>query len=121
MIRKSPSDFKFNTTFNNLFTSPKLIVGTEILTKSRTDKCPMRDNKAIGKESRETYHFRYDSLNKTLVVRWKENSVLTLASNCQPVHPVGTSKRYLRTEKKTLDVSEPSLVKYCNKNMGGVD
>ena len=109
LIRKSPSDFKFNTTFNNLFTLLKLIAGAEILTKNRTDKCPMRDNKAIGKEISETYHFRYDSLNKILVVRWNENSVLTLASNCQPVHPVGTSKRYLRTEKKTLDVPELSL------------
>ena len=102
-MRKLPIDFKFNVTFNNLFTSLKLlkmcaesgIVGTRTLRKSRTDKCPMKDNKAIGKESSGTYDFRYDSTNKTLVVRLVDNSVLALASNFQPV--IGTAKRYSRT------------------------
>ena len=69
------------------------IGGTEALRANRTDKCSIKDNKVIGKESSRTYNFRYDSANKILVVRWNDNSIVTLASNCQPVHPVGTSKR----------------------------
>ena len=111
LIRKLPGDFKFNVTFDNLFTSLNLrkmlaengIRRTGTLKANRTDECPIKDNKAIGK------------------VRWNDNSVVTLASNCQPVHPVGTSKRYSRSEKKMLDIPEPSLVKYYNKNLGGVD
>ena len=129
LIRKLPSDFKFNVTFDNLFTSLNLLkmlaengIGeTGTLRVNRTGKFPIKDNKAIGKESRGTYDFRYDSANKILVVRWNGNSVETLASNYQPLHPVGTSKRYSRSEKKMLDIPEPSLVKYYNKNMGGVD
>ena len=129
LIRKLPSDFKFNATFGNLFTSLNLLqmltkngIGeTGTLRANRTDKCAIKDNKAIGKESCGTYDFRYDSANKILVVRWNDNSVVTLASNCHLVHPVGTSKRYSRSEKKMLDISETSLVKYYNKNMGGVD
>ena len=97
------------------------IGGTGTLRANCTDKCSIKDNKAIEKESRGTYNFRYDTTNKILVVRWNDNSVVTLASNYQPVHPVGTSKRYSRSEKKMLDIPEPSLVKYYDKNMGGID
>ena len=55
---------------------------------------------------------------KILVVRWTDNSVVTLVSNCQSVHLVGTSKR---SEKEMFDIPEPSLVKSYNKNMGGID
>ena len=57
------------------------IGGTEALRANRTDKCSIKNNKAIGKESRRTYHFRYDSANKILVLRWNDNSVVTLAPN----------------------------------------
>ena len=112
LIRKLPSDFKFNATFDIIFTSLKLlktfaesgIRGTGTLRESRTDKCPMKDNKAIGKESSGTYDFRYDSAIKILVVTWNDNSVVTLAPNCQSVLPIGRSKRHSRSEKKMLDV-----------------
>ena len=97
-----------NVTFDNLFTSLNLVKmlaengigGTGTLRANRADKCPIKNNKASGKESRRTYDFRYDSANKIFVVRWNDNSIVTVASNCQPVHPVGTSKRYSRSEKK---------------------
>ena len=57
------------------------IGGTEALRANRTDKCYIKNNKAIGKESRRTYHFRIDSANKILVVRRNDNSVVTLAPN----------------------------------------
>ena len=57
------------------------IGGTEVLRANRTDKCSIKYNKAIGKESRRTYDFRYDSANKILVVRRNDNSVVTLAPN----------------------------------------
>ena len=108
LIRKLPSDFKFNVTFDNRFTSLNLLtmlarngIGwTGTLRANRTDKCPIKDNKAIGKESRGTYDFRYDSANKILVVRWNDNSVVTLFSNWQPVYLVGASKCYSRSEKR---------------------
>ena len=97
------------------------IGGTGTLRANHTDKCPIKDEKAIGKESRGTYDFRYDTVNKILAVRWNDSSVATLASCCQPVHTAGTSKRYSPSEKKMLDIPKSSLVKYYNKNMGRVD
>ena len=87
LIQKLPSDLKLNVTFNNPFTSLNLlkmlaengIGGTGTLRANRTDKCPIKDNKAIGKESRGAYDFRYDSANIILVVRWNGNNVVTLA------------------------------------------
>ena len=87
LTRRLPIDFKFNVTFDNLFTSLNLlkmlaeneIGGTGTIRANRTGKCPIKDNKAIGKESHGTYDFRYDSVNKILVVKWNDNSVVTLA------------------------------------------
>ena len=78
LIQKLHSDFKFNVTFDNFFTSLNLlkmlaenaIGGTGTLRANRTDKYPIKDDKAIRKESYGTYDFRYDSANKILVVRW---------------------------------------------------
>ena len=50
-----------------------------------------------------------------------DKSVVTLASNRQPVNPVGTTRRYSRKNKKIVDVPKPFLIRYDNKNMGGVD
>ena len=52
----------------------------------------MKDNKAIENKSCGIFDFRYDSANKVLVVRWNDNNVVTLASNCQLDRPVGSSK-----------------------------
>ena len=66
------------------------IGGTGTLRANRTDKYPIKDDKAIRKESYGTYDFRYDSANKILVVRWNAS------------HEV--------KKKKMLDIPEPSLV-----------
>ena len=108
LIPKLPSDFKFNVAFDKLFTSlnpvkmlaENEIGGTGTLRENRIDKCTIRNNIAIGKESPGTYNFRYNSAHKILIVRWNGNSVVTLVSNCQPVHAVGTSKLYSRSEKR---------------------
>ena len=108
LVNKLPSEFSFNVTFDNLFTSLALlnhlpkngVGGTGTLRANRTDHCPIKDIKVIGKEDRGSYDYRYDLANKLIVVRWNDNSVVTLASNCQPVNPVGTTKLYSRKEKK---------------------
>ena len=97
------------------------VCGTGTLRGNRTDHCPIKDIKVIGQEYRGSYDYRCDSENKLIVATWNDNSIVTLASNCQPVNPVGTTKPYSRKEKKIVDVPEPSLVKYYNKNISGVD
>ena len=75
----------------------------------------------MAKKLRGTMDYRCDSANKTVVTRWNDNSVVTLASNCQAVNPVGKAKRYSSKERKITAVDEPYVVQYYNQNMGGVD
>ena len=59
LIQKLHNDFKFNVTFDNFFTSLNLlkmlaenaIGGTGTLRANRTDRYPIKDDKAIRKES----------------------------------------------------------------------
>ena len=56
-----------------------------------------------------------------VVTRWSDNSVVTLASNCQAVNRVGQAKGYSKKERKIIQVDEPYVVWYYNQNMGGMD
>ena len=96
------------------------IGGTDTLKANHTDYCPIKDLKVISKEDRGSCNYRYDSANKVITVRFNENTVVTFDSNCQPVNPVGTTKRCSRKEKKIADVPEPSLMRHYDKNMGRV-
>ena len=115
--------------FDNLFTSHALlnhfsgytIGGTGTLIANRTDHCPIKDLKVIGKEDCRSYDYKYDFVNQVIVARWNDNSVVTLASNCQPVNPTRTTKRDFRKEKKIINVPEASLVRYYKKNMSEID
>ena len=88
------------------------IGGAVNLRANRIDKRPVKDTEVFGKKIRGTFYFRCDLANKVISVRWNDNSVATLASNCQTVNSIGTSKHYPRTEHKTTDLAKTSLVKY---------
>ena len=54
-------------------------------------------------------------------MRWNDNSVVTLASNCQGVNPIGAAQRWSLAEKKRVDIVQPNIVRQYNLFMGGVD
>lgn len=56
-----------------------------------------------------------------LLVRWKDNSVCTMATNYDTIEPLGTVKRWCPIKKEKADVAIPRLFQTYNKNMGGVD
>ena len=41
----------------------------------------------IRKEPRGLLDYRYDSENRVLAVRWNDNYVIILATNCQAINP----------------------------------
>lgn len=55
------------------------------------------------------------------VVRWNDNAVVTVLSNCHGTEPVKHVSRFSRTEKKRIMVSMPYMVSMYNSKMGGVD
>ena len=75
----------------------------------------------MARKHRGTMDYRNDSTNKIVVTRWNDNSVVTLASNCQVVNPVGKAKWYSGKESKIIEIDEPYVVRYYNQNMGGAN
>lgn len=53
--------------------------------------------------------------------RWNDNSVVTLASNCHGIKPVGSVRRWSRAEGRQVSITQPALINKYNSNMGGVD
>lgn len=115
--------------FDNFFTSYKLLVylknggyfATGTVRENRMLKCPLENNKSLGKKQRGAMDSRYDHVNEISVVRWNDNSVVTVASNCESVQPLVPVKRYNRKEKRDTSIPQPNMIAKYNKYMGGVD
>lgn len=73
------------------------------------------------KAERGTYDYRVDEESSIIVVRWNDNSVVTLASSCHGVEPVGSAQRWSRAERSKVSIKQPHLIGQYNRNMGGVD
>nr|XP_014352913.1 PREDICTED: piggyBac transposable element-derived protein 3-like [Latimeria chalumnae] len=95
-----PQNVTFQMTFDNLFTSLPLlqylgdkgIGATGTLRANRVQDCPVLDT-----------------------------NMVTMASNCQPVMPIGKAKHYSQAKKMMIEVDELHVIRYCSKYMGGVD
>src|SRR6218665_3522961 len=88
LLKKLPK-LNYCLYIDNYFTSLKLLdqlrrdniatVGT--VHSNRIEKCPLKDASQMKKVDRGFYDFRTDATSGTIVVRWKDNSVVTIASN----------------------------------------
>lgn len=115
--------------FDNFFTSYDLLLelrslgyrATGTVRENRTKKCPLKSTKEMKKLDRATYDYRFDKKGEILLVRWKDNSVCTMATNYDTIEPLGTVKRWCPIKKEKIDVAVPRLFQTYNKNMGGVD
>ncbi|RZB70355.1 DDE Tnp 1 7 domain containing protein [Asbolus verrucosus] len=94
---------------------------TGTVRENRTAKCPIEDNKAISKKERGSYSCAFDPNLEVLVVRWNDNSVVTVMTNMCEVLPVAQAKPYTRKEHKEVLMPQPRVIYDYNKYMGGVD
>ena len=112
--------------FDNFFTSYKLLVdlheqgfrATGTMRNDRTMECPLTAVDAMKKTERGTFDYR--SSKNIEIVRWNDNSVVTIGSNALGVNPVGQVRRWLKGKGKT-NVEQPAVVGAYNRGMGGVD
>ena len=74
----------------------------------------------IRKEPRGPLDYWYDSENRVLAVRWNDNYVIILATNCQAINPNGSEKWFSRVKRKIIEVPESFIVQYYNNHMGSV-
>ena len=115
--------------FDNFFTSLKLlqhlttinIHATGTVRANRVENCPITSVKRFKKLARGSEEHRLDAQSNIIVARWNDNSVVTMASNCHGVEPIGSVQRWSKAEGKVIDVPQPHLISKYNKNMGGVD
>ena len=77
---------------------------TGTLRANRTEKCPLEEAKLMKKKAKGEMDYKYDTSNKLLVVRWNDNSIVTIASNCQSVEPVRKATRYCRVQRKKIQI-----------------
>lgn len=114
--------------FDNLFTSvgllqklnEKKIGGTGTLRENRCKPLmKLPDKQAFRKTPRGA--LSSSGTGNILAVRWNDNNVVTVLSNCENMYPLKKSNRYSRTEKAKVPVNIPNPIDRYNKCMGGVD
>ena len=126
LLQKGP---RYEIYFDNFFMSLSLLSkltesgfgGTGTISLNRIEDCPLKSVPAMKKTAWGSYDYKLDSDNNIIVVRWNDNSIVTLASNITGVQPLQTDKRWDRVERKKIEITQPAMVKGYNKYMGGTD
>lgn len=75
----------------------------------------------LKKRKRGDYEHIIERNDGVLIVRWMDNSVVSMASTSVGVQPEGTVKRYCQKEKRHVMVPCPHCVAAYNQDMGGTD
>jgi len=128
LIKDLP-EAKYNLYFDNFFTNLRLIdalsaknIGaTGTVRANRVENCPLETVDKMKKTKRGEYVHLRERNKDLIVVRWNDNSVVTLASNCHGIVPLATAQLWSAAEKKRVEIPMPHLIKQYNINMGGVD
>lgn len=98
---------------DNLFTGMSLIkemssrnygfIGT--MRENRIPKfCPVPPKKIMSKKERGTSHVSFDEANEIVIVKWMDNSCVSMASNCTGKFPLKSAQRWNRTTKTRVQV-----------------
>ncbi|XP_035227192.1 piggyBac transposable element-derived protein 3-like [Stegodyphus dumicola] len=82
---------------------------------------PLEESKSMRKKERGTSDFTFDEKSEIFLVRWNDNSTVTVATNFSTSEPFFDLKRRVRGHKDKINVKIPSLINSYNKHMGGVD
>ncbi|KAJ8928709.1 hypothetical protein NQ314_018719 [Rhamnusium bicolor] len=115
--------------FDNFFTSYHLMQtlrergyrATGSVRENRTKKCPLPSVNAMKKDERGVFNYICDETSSVLFVRWKDNNVVTMATNYDTIEPLSKVKRWSSAKKEKIDVPQPQLFSKYNASMGGVD
>lgn len=112
--------------FDNYFTSLKLLThlsqkgfcATGTLRENRVEKCPLKSKQEWNKAERGSSHCV--SSEDVVVVQWKDNKVVSAATNFDTSANKSAS-RYCRETKSKINIPQPGIIYNYNRGMGGVD
>lgn len=113
--------------FDNFFTSHYLMCllkergfcATGTIRSNRVAGAPLKTGKKNLKKH-ET-DFAYVERNDVMVIRWMDNSEVTIATNYDAIDPMVTVQRYSKEKKKKVGIQQPLAFNNYNRHMGGVD
>lgn len=123
-------DLPYQLFTDNLFTSVNLMKSlrergygvTGTVRQNRFPKdLPLPSKAEMEKKVRGSYASAISKDDGYIIVRWKDNAVVTMASTTYGVHPLSTASRYSKSEKKQIDLPRPHMITMYNKYMGGTD
>lgn len=126
-LAEIPPNQGYKIFMDNYFTSIKLLdhlstlgyCATGTVRDNRLEDCPLRNGqKKFSREKRGVHTF--SSCENVAVVQWKDNKVVTAATNFESFEIKNTS-RYCRESKSKISVPQPKVFETYNKGMGGVD
>ena len=113
--------------FANYFSSYKLLMqlgemgfrATGTIRNDRIENCPLVPINDTKKKDRGVNDHR-SSADNIEIVRWNDNSVVTVGSNAYGLLPLGQVKRWKKGQGN-INVDSPPLLPTTNRSMGGVD
>jgi len=85
--------------------------------------CPLPSVSVIDKKERgfcASVTAKMESSN-IIITRWKDNSVVTVASTVDSEQPLGSVKRWSKKDMKHVQIPIPKSIQNYNKCMGGTD
>lgn len=129
LLSELQKDNGYHLTFDNLFTSLKLvdrltdmgIACTGTIRSNRVEDCPVKNVKEMSKTPRGTLDQRYDADHGLIVVRWNDNNIVNVVSNCHGVEPIQQASRWSKQARARISLPQPYLIRHYNQTMGGVD
>ncbi|KAH8034553.1 hypothetical protein HPB51_025676 [Rhipicephalus microplus] len=87
---------------------------------SRLGKCPLESKKVINKKPRR-YSAEYVTSDDIVVVIWKDNNDVSVASNFVGIGNEEDVRRWDETKREHILVKQPEVIAKYNRSMGGVD
>ena len=116
------SCLKINTTTYMLITSFLLspwltILPSQVLhnytgtiRENRMQNCLWMAKKDIAKKTGGECDYRQDVTNDLVVVKWHDNAVVSIVSNCHGIEPLRSAARWSAKEKRQVTVTDPDVV-----------
>lgn len=95
--------------------------GTGTVRQNRVEKAPLIDYKELKKKERGSFHQLTEATTGVSLVRFHDNSIVTVASTQAGVAPLSKVKRFSQAEKKHIQIQQPASIVLYNAYMGGVD
>ena len=114
-----------NLTFDNWYASAKLMSLLNALKiptictvrANHVATVPLLSIKQMAKKKRGAFSYAFDEEVGLHCVRWMDNSVVKVISNCTSSYPTENVDRFARSEQRKVQVGRPNLIKVYSQTM----